>query len=350
MIFNLLDSSETNYPADSLQCCPTDASVFAVGTYKLVENEPRTANSESDVSDALDQPTGQKRKREGQIHLYRVQDCEEGPDGGSEGTFHTKIVPLSTTTHPAAILDMRWTSQKVNGNSMLFVGDSIGKTVAYAANLDLESDAASLEPFSIHTPEDASLHSDLLALSLDISSKLSHSESHSVLVTYNTGSVEVVRLSPDSSNMESTARIEAAHALEAWTCCWDHHTGAGDVVFWTGGDDAVFRKWDLRVGTTSSVAVDRTSHSAGVTSLLVPLIPSQPYYLLSGSYDEHMYLWDTRFFKRGNHMLDYWNEGGGVWRIKMLPDLSDTASEERHGMTLAVAGMHRGFDMVQIGW
>ena len=82
---------------------------------------------------------------------------------------------------------------------------------------------------------------------------------------------------------------------------------------------------------------------------MIPPVPSQPHWLITGSYDEHMLLWDSRFLKPGRHLLDYHNEGGGVWRVKMLPDLSASEGEGRKSMTVAIAGMHRGFDVVRIG-
>lgn len=352
--YRLLDTCKTNYPADSLEFNPLSdyADVFAVATYKLVQ-EPGSSSSEDpeQLSNASTSSIAKKRKREGQIHLYKANEFQEAELNDELDESRTKIVSLATIDHPAAILDTRWTSHKVNGQSLLVVGDSIGHCTVYKAGLSSSDDepAAPLDALSQFTPEDAELHPDLLVLSLDISSKLSHSESPSILLTYNTGAVDVVRLSPSSFNLEHVARAETAHSLEAWTCCWDHHVGNGDTVFWTGGDDATFRKWDLRVGTDSSVQANKSSHMAGVTSLLVPPVVSHPYYLFSGSYDEHMFLWDTRNFRPGRHLAEYVNDGGGVWRLKMLPDLASHDSETRPSMTLAVAGMHRGFDVVQVG-
>lgn len=56
------------------------------------------------------------------------------------------------------------------------------------------------------------------------------------------------------------------------------------------------------------------THSAGVTSLSSGLL--NPHHFLTGSYDEHLRLFDRRKFNRPVHEI---NLGGGIWRIKLNP-------------------------------
>lgn len=106
------------------------------------------------------------------------------------------------------------------------------------------------------------------------------------------------------------------------------------MIFYSfpGGDDCILNAFDVRVGT-DAVKKNSKTHSSGVTSLASGL-PS-PNHLMTGSYDEHLRLFDKRAFNRPIQEIDL---KGGIWRIKLNPvDLN----------LILCACMYHNFSIVQ---
>lgn len=94
---------------------------------------------------------------------------------------------------------------------------------------------------------------------------------------------------------------------EVW--CVDFHRGEPNLLL-SGADDGLLKVWDRRVVTSEQTAASSIRHDAGVISILSTFDPNKVW---TGSYDDHLRLWDLR---AGKTPLQSLNLGGGVWRIK----------------------------------
>ena len=99
-----------------------------------------------------------------------------------------------------------------------------------------------------------------------------------------------------------------------------------------GGDDCVLKGWDTRMGTSQTTFKSKR-HSAGVCS--IQSNPHKEHILATGSYDENIFIWDTRSMKSP---LAEQNIGGGVWRIKWHPN---------DPLQVLTATMHNGFHAIK---
>lgn len=114
------------------------------------------------------------------------------------------------------------------------------------------------------------------------------------------------------------------HELEAWTVTIDVHASA--PLLHSGGDDAKWKGWDLRSGST---AFTNSHHAAGVCSIQPH--PRNSALIATGSYDKQCALWDRRRLQRPLLSVPVQS---GVWRLRWHP---------RHDMLLLAACMYDGF-------
>ena len=137
----------------------------------------------------------------------------------------------------------------------------------------------------------------------------------SVISTLSTGQVSILDMTQQTPEQAETWK---AHDLEVWCSAWK----SADTVL-TGGDDSLLKVWDLRQNLQTAQAVskwfpfientfDSYSHNAGVTSIL----PISDSLILTGSYDNHLRLFDCRNFRQPISSI---NLDGGVWRILPRP-------------------------------
>ncbi|KAJ3409144.1 Diphthine methyltransferase [Chytriomyces hyalinus] len=148
-----------------------------------------------------------------------------------------------------------------------------------------------------------------------------------IVVSQSNGNLSVLELNASSLTEKTSFN---AHGFEAWIAAFDAWNAPS--LLYSGGDDSLFKGWDLRAGHAFERFKSR-KHSAGVCS--IQSNPHREYILATGSYDEHVLIWDTRSFKQP--IADHHTEGGGVWRIKWHPT---------NAYRMLTASMHSGFHVI----
>ncbi|KAJ8911653.1 hypothetical protein NQ315_005999 [Exocentrus adspersus] len=268
-----LFSFDTEYCADSVEWCPhkPNQNVFVCANYQL-----QVVQSEGE----------EKKRRLGRILLFSVKE-------------HDSLI-LHQTIDTAGVLDQKWCHSIVNGYSLLGVVNSINMVEVYK----LKSDKIEIELVtSIKNVCDCD---DALILSLDWSTGVHGSQEPEIICSDSKGGIHLMKLVNNSLVLLNTWH---GHKFEAWISAfyyWDTN------IFFSGGDDGIFLKFDKRVG--NQIVGKNQSHHAGVTSLHTSCFKEN--ILVSGSYDENIRLWDIRNIKNevnSSHMP------GPVWRVKWNP-------------------------------
>ncbi|CAO3637446.1 unnamed protein product [Cunninghamella echinulata] len=285
-----ITSFDTGYSADSTEFCPftTHNQYLACGTYQLTE--------EKNENNA--------RIRKGKLYLFDINTDQLKEEQ------QQPLTPKQVIDTPA-ILDMKWCHTLIDNEKVLGVADSIDKLI---------------KKQHIQVSEDDSV----LCLSLDWSTR--RYNHHNVSEDNNNNNVQCIishsngdlsLLSKDETNFTTTSWH--AHDLEAWIAAFDYW----DVnKIYSGADDMLFRGWDIRIGFDTPIFTNRR-HDMGVTTMQSN--PHREHVLATGSYDEHVYLWDTRSLRLPVSKIR--TEGGGIWRLKWHPS---------HPTILLSASMHAG--------
>ncbi|KAF9195152.1 Diphthine methyltransferase [Haplosporangium sp. Z 767] len=323
-----LDSDDTIYSADSIEFCPFEshANLLACGTYQLAKDEsedvPVTeepvesshsdtdSNSNSNSDDDEENIKVEKPMlRLGRLLVYDVQ-------GQGDDSLKLKNTACIET---AAILDMKWSHQLLNGNPTLGVADASGDLSLYQFKTS-GNDLELITKYKTNTE-------NKLALSLDWSNRVEASERPQIAVSLSNGDITVLDLDPTSSTLTETLTWHA-HDLEAWIVGWNYHD---TNVLYTGADDCRLKGWDKRMDCAYPTFTSR-AHQMGVCS--IQSNPHDEHILATGSYDENVLIWDTRSMRQP---LSTTETGGGVWRLKWHPTRKDT---------LLAGCMHNGFHVL----
>jgi diphthamide biosynthesis protein 7 len=146
---------------------------------------------------------------------------------------------------------------------------------------------------------------------------------HNIVSSMSNGTIRYYKTTPTALLLDNEWK---AHEYEAWTASFDHHN---QNIIYTGGDDCLFKIYDTRC----KQAQIKKNHQAGVCSISKHRI--NEHMLVTGSYDENIYLWDTRQMKNPTSI----NTGGGVWRLKWSPHDSNL---------LLAACMYNGFNIYDV--
>ncbi|KAI9825311.1 MAG: hypothetical protein M1819_000557 [Sarea resinae] len=317
-------------PPSCLEFCPADPRYFVVGTYYLEnpEGASKVAEDLAENGDKTSHPEKKPQHRRGSLVLFRLQDDQ--------------MILVDTVHTSSAVLDLHFSPHQP---SLLAIGTSTSSISLYELKSTAESAAL------VHIKTMQSFPTSLLVLALAF-----HPVYPDVVgASLSNGEIAFVRL--ESSQSLSTTSGEPAyedftpHSLEAWTLAFSRD---GRAVF-SGGDDSIlnFKELAGEDGSeiTGSTWSDRKTHGAGVTAIL-PLPTTRTAskeILLTGSYDDHVRVYDTGKGpgRPAQCVVAEMNLGGGVWRLKLLRDYS----EQQTGLTrvrVLASCMHAGVRILEV--
>lgn len=157
-----------------------------------------------------------------------------------------------------------------------------------------------------------------------------NSSASSISLGHSDGSISLASLREDQVQFSQSW---LGHDYEVWATSFDAHRP--DLLY-TGADDCRFSCWDLRAHPSEIVFQNTKSHQMGVCCITQD--PMNSNILLTGSYDEFLRVWDVRSTSKPvcERSLCL---GGGVWRIKYHPYMSNF---------VLAACMHNGFAIASI--
>ena len=306
-------SADTKYTADSIASNPK-FNLFTCGTYQLVKNKVDVKKSVDGgqgnvVEDGPSQEGGEDDSRVGSLALYSVDwDCRkmnfnesgEGKDSKEYNINRKQVIETS------GILDMQWSSS----GKHLFAATSCGGISMYSYDDGRKT---------LLSEKNISVYESLICMSLDLLENNSGDVGSTVVASFTSGSLAVI----DVDTLKVTSEWKG-HDFDAWIVAKDLWCPS---LIYSGGDDCRLKAWDLRIPETA--VHTSKAHSMGVCS--IQSNKKKEYIMATGSYDEHILIWDTR--NRRSPIADI-ETGGGVWRIKWHPYLENV---------LLAACMHDGF-------
>ena len=287
---------DTIFTADTVECNQI-SDVFAVGTYQLIKNSTGNMTSldgvECDQSGQETESTDEKGKnktciedtRIGSVLIYSYSFNEEEKDNKDSGSLCE--ISLDHKIDANGILDMKW----CDSGKFLVTANSNGTISMFSFSLNE----------SIKLQSNVEFDDTLICTSVDT---LNGHLSGPVVASFTSGMLAVVDF-----NSNLVCSHWKGHEFDAWIAA--HDSWCSNIIY-SGGDDCKLKVWDIRIA--GNPVHTSKAHSMGVCSIQSSKL--REYILLTGSYDEHVLVWDTR--NRRTPLCNI-EAGGGVWRLKWHP-------------------------------
>ncbi|CAG8448694.1 12012_t:CDS:10 [Dentiscutata erythropus] len=310
-----LYSLDTEYSADSVEFCPFEnySQFLACGTYQLADSKIKHSEYDhEDNENNNNKVSSQPKRRLGRLLLYQIMNNES-----------LAVMKETQRIETSAILDMKWSHQYIHDQMILALADASGKVGLYRLNQDKSQLEAQLDLVILYAIND----DNKLCLSLDWSNRLELSNNRSIVLSQSDGTIAVLSVDGQFGILEKNRWM--AHDFEAWIAAFNYYN---TNIIYSGGDDCCFKGWDLRMDLSSSLFTNKRL----VVIINIQSNPHSEHYLVTGSYDEHILLWDTRIMRQP---ISDCHVNGGVWRLKWHP--------KKNNLLLS-ACMHNGFHVINV--
>ncbi|KAF2664749.1 hypothetical protein BT63DRAFT_443782 [Microthyrium microscopicum] len=313
-------------PPSCIEFAPSFPNYAAIGTYFL----DKDANSE------------QGQKRSGSIELLEV------------GYDTLTVVQVVETEY--GILDLHFSPHEPD---IICTANSTASITFFRIGQESGAKHPEIVQLGLITGDDF-LADGVLALSL----QWHPANPNAIAITSSVG--DVLLLTIDLAALETKKSMEgsslamdglvsctsiAKHELEAWTSSF---TPLSTGIY-SGGDDCVLGYVPLAEVTgdasqedpsrlqSGNPRQDRRIHDAGVTAIL----PLSEHVLLTGSYDDHIRIIDTK--PNRPKVMAGENLGGGVWRLKLIKSVTESwvVSDEPGEIMVLASCMYTGARIVR---
>ncbi|GAB1286037.1 Diphthine methyltransferase [Apodemus speciosus] len=285
----VLQAVDTELTADSVEWCPVEGCqhLLACGTYQLRAPKDQVHGWE-----------GEAGAGEEALLTLEAYNCENEWEG-----LHWMAVSLKCHI-------------PMSGHVLLGLANASGSVELLLLTECEKKNSYTLQPIS--------------SLTLD-ESCLAREQPVKIISSDSKGQLHLLMVNEGAADLQPVASWPAHH-FEAWIAAFNYwQTELVYSVFRDrGGDDCLLRGWDTRMLGTPVFTSKR--HSMGVCS--IQSSPHQEHILATGSYDEHVLLWDTRNIRQP--LADVPVQGG-VWRLRWHPV---------HHHLLLAACMHNGFKIL----